>query len=36
MCFPYVSVKDMPVFYIGIIANGKKKEYNFDLAPFIK
>jgi hypothetical protein len=32
VCFPVVSKNDGPVMYIGVKANGKEKEHNFDLA----
>ncbi len=35
VCFPLVSKNDGPVMYIGVKANGKEKEYNFDLAPYL-
>lgn len=31
VCFPVVSKADAPVMYLGITANGKQKEYNFNL-----
>jgi len=35
VCFPVVSKNDGPIMYIGVKANGKEKEYNFDLTPYI-
>lgn len=35
ICFPAVSKNDDPVMHIGVKANGKEKEYNFDLASYI-
>lgn len=35
VCFPVVNKNDGPVMYIGVKANGKENEYNFDLAPYI-
>ena len=32
VCFPVVSKNDSPVMYIGVKANGKEKEYNFNIA----
>ena len=34
ICFPVVSKNDGPVMYIGVKANGKEKEYNFDLTQY--
>ena len=34
VCFPVVSKNDAPVMYIGVKANGKEKEYNFDLTQY--
>ncbi len=31
ICFPIVSKADAPVMYLGVTANGKQKELNFDL-----
>ncbi len=35
ICFPVVSEADAPVMYLGVTANGKQKEYNFDLGSYI-
>lgn len=35
ICFPIVGKADTPVMYLGVTANGKQKEYNFDLDPYI-
>lgn len=35
VCFPVVSKDEIPVMYIGVTANGKQKEHNFDLAPYL-
>jgi hypothetical protein len=35
MCFPMVGKGDEPVLYIKMSANGKWKEHNFDLTPYI-
>ena len=35
ICFPTVSKDEVPVMYIGVTANGKQKEHNFDLASYI-
>lgn len=35
ICFPSVSKADTPVMYLGVTANGKQKEYNFDLDSYI-
>jgi hypothetical protein len=31
ICFPLVTKEDSPVMYISVNANGKQKEYSFDL-----
>jgi hypothetical protein len=36
LCFPQVLKNDEPVIYLGVIANGVKKEHNFDLTIFFK
>jgi hypothetical protein len=35
MCFPLVTKSDEPTLYIKMSANGKWKEHNFDLTPYI-
>jgi hypothetical protein len=35
ICFPLASKSDVPVMYLGVNANGKQKEYTFDLDPYI-
>jgi hypothetical protein len=35
VCFPIVSKNDAPVMYLGVNANGKQKEHNFDLTSYI-
>ena len=35
ICFPTVSKTDAPVMYLGVTANGKQKELNFDLDSYI-
>lgn len=35
MCFPMVGKGDGPMLYIKMAANGKWKEHNFDLVPYI-
>ncbi|CAG0978353.1 hypothetical protein METP3_01921 [Methanosarcinales archaeon] len=35
VCFPVVSKNDGPVMYIGVKANGKENEHNFDMTPYI-
>lgn len=35
VCFPVVSKDDAPIMYLGVTANGKQKEHNFDLSTFI-
>jgi hypothetical protein len=35
VCFPIVSKVDAPILYLGIKANGKQKEYHFDMDSFI-
>ncbi len=36
ICFPEVSKNENPVMYIGIMANGKQKEHNFDLKSLVQ
>lgn len=35
MCFPLVGKEDEPTLYVKISANGKWKEHNFDLMPYL-
>lgn len=35
ICFPIVSKDEIPVMYMGVTANGKQKEHNFDLTRYI-
>jgi len=35
VCFPIVSKADAPIMYLGVTANGKQKEYNFDLDSYV-
>ena len=35
MCFPLVGKSDEPKLYVKMVANGKWKEHNFDLMPYI-
>ena len=35
ICFPVVTKEDDPVLYVSVTANGKQKEHNFDLTPYI-
>ncbi len=35
ICFPSVRKNENPVMYVGITANGKQKEHNFDLGSYI-
>jgi len=35
VCFPVVRKNEDPVIYIEVTANGKQKEHNFDLSPYI-
>ncbi len=34
MCFPSVAKDDAPVLYIGVLANGKKKEHRMELISY--
>ncbi len=35
VCFPIVRKDEEPVMYLGVTANGKQKEHNFDLASYL-
>lgn len=35
VCFPIVSKEEAPIMYLGVNANGKPKEHNFDLTSYI-
>lgn len=36
ICFPIVRKIDVPVMYLGVTANGKQKENNFDLTSYLQ
>lgn len=36
ICFPPVRKDEDPVMYLGITANGKQKEHNIDLTPYLQ